>query len=41
MDLYDIAKWVFLIGGPAFVYFCCWRDSQREERRLEELRRRS
>lgn len=30
---------MFLAGGIFHVYYSCWKDSKREERRLQELDR--
>lgn len=30
----EIIKWAFIIGGPAYVFWSCYRESKREARRL-------
>ncbi len=32
----ELIKWAFLLGGPAFVFWSCHRESQREAQRLSK-----
>lgn len=25
----ELIKWAFLIGGPAFVFWSCWKETRR------------
>jgi len=25
----ELIKWAFIIGGPAFVFWSCWKEDQR------------
>jgi len=27
----ELIKWAFLIGGPAFVFWSCWKETKRHD----------